>query len=260
MTAPPGSGLMLEAAGIEKRFGVHHVLRGVDLQVAAGEVVAVIGPSGGGKSTLLRCINFLEKPDAGIVRVDGQLMGYTMASGKLREVSHRHLRAQRTSIGMVFQAFNLFENMTILDNVMEAPRCVRGLTKADAQERAMALLRRVGMGQKAASYPSHVSGGQRQRAAIARALAMEPKLMLLDEPTSSLDPELVGEVLQVIAELAEIGMTLVIVTHEVGFAREVADRVVFIADGVVEEAGPAAEVLSAPRQERTKAFLRTVLS
>jgi polar amino acid transport system ATP-binding protein len=251
---------MLEAVGIEKRFGIHPVLRGVDLQVDAGEVVAVMGPSGSGKSTLLRCVNFLEKPDAGIVRIDGELMGYRVASGKLRELSARQLRAQRVSIGMVFQAFNLFENMTILDNVMEGPRCVKGVSKADAEEAAMALLRRVGMEQKARSYPSHVSGGQRQRAAIARALAMEPKLMLLDEPTSSLDPELVGEVLRVIAELAGTGMTLVIVTHEVGFAREVADRVVFMADGVVEEVGPAAEVLTAPRQERTRAFLRTVIS
>lgn len=251
---------MLEAVGIEKRFGIHPVLRGVDLQVDAGEVVAVMGPSGSGKSTLLRCVNFLEKPDAGIVRIDGELMGYKVANGKLRELSSRQLRAQRVSIGMVFQAFNLFENMTILDNVMEGPRCVKGVSKADAEQAAMALLRRVGMEQKARSYPSHVSGGQRQRAAIARALAMEPKLMLLDEPTSSLDPELVGEVLRVIAELAETGMTLVIVTHEVGFAREVADRVVFMADGVVEEVGPATEVLTAPRQERTRAFLRTVIS
>jgi polar amino acid transport system ATP-binding protein len=250
---------MLEAVGIEKRFGIHPVLRGVDLQVDAGEVVAVMGPSGSGKSTLLRCVNFLEKPDAGIVRIDGELMGYKVANGKLRELSGRQLRAQRVSIGMVFQAFNLFENMTILDNVMEGPRCVKGVPKADAEEAAMALLRRVGMEQKARSYPSHVSGGQRQRAAIARALAMEPKLMLLDEPTSSLDPELVGEVLRVIAELAGTGMTLVIVTHEVGFARGVADRVVFMADGVVEEVGSATEVLTAPRRERTKAFLRTVI-
>jgi polar amino acid transport system ATP-binding protein len=251
---------ILEAVGIEKRFGIHHVLRGVDLLVDAGEVVAIMGPSGCGKSTLLRCINFLEKPDGGIVRVDGELMGYRVTGGKLRELSPRRLRAQRTSIGMVFQAFNLFENMTILGNVMEGPRVVKGLSKEEAEATARTLLRRVGMEEKAGSYPSHVSGGQRQRAAIARALAMDPKLMLFDEPTSSLDPELVGEVLQVIAELAKTGMTLIIVTHEVGFAREVADRVVFLADGKVEEAGPAAEVLTAPKQERTKAFLRTVLS
>ncbi|SHL45113.1 amino acid ABC transporter ATP-binding protein, PAAT family [Pseudonocardia thermophila] len=254
MTTP-----MVEAIQIHKSFGHVEVLRGVDLVVQPGEVACVIGPSGSGKSTFLRCINHLETIDAGTMRVNGKLIGYREAGGKLHELRESEVAAQRRDIGMVFQRFNLFPHMTALENVMEAPRTVRRLPKKQAREQAMALLSRVGLADRCDNYPSQLSGGQQQRVAIARALAMEPRLMLFDEPTSALDPELVGEVLDVMRELAASGMTMVVVTHEMGFAREVGDKLVFMDEGVVVEAGNPREVLSSPRHERTQAFLSKVL-
>jgi len=250
---------LITISGLGKRFGSHWVLRDVSLEVDAGEVVAILGPSGAGKSTLMRCINLLEWPDAGVVVVDGELMGYRLVGQRLRELPDRKLRVQRAQLGMVFQRFNLFNNLTVMDNVMEGPRFVKGLPRHEVEEKARSFLQRVGMSDKLKAYPSQLSGGQQQRVAIARALAMEPKVMLFDEPTSALDPELVGEVLQVMRELAETGMTMLIVTHEVSFAREVADRVVFMADGAIVEEGAAKQVLTAPRHERTAGFLASVL-
>jgi polar amino acid transport system ATP-binding protein len=250
---------MVEAAAVHKRFGRLEVLRGITLEVGRGEVLCIIGPSGSGKSTFLRCINHLEKIDAGIIRVDGELVGYREAGGKIYELKEREVSRRRAEVGMVFQRFNLFPHMTALGNVMEAPVQVRGHGREEAAARARQLLAQVGLAEKADSYPAQLSGGQQQRVAIARALAMDPKLMLFDEPTSALDPELVGEVLEAMQELAQGGMTMVVVTHEMGFAREVADRVVFMDEGVVVEAGPPAEVLANPREVRTKAFLSKVL-
>ena len=250
---------MLRLEGVRKSFGRTEVLCGVDLAVAAGEVACLIGPSGSGKSTLLRCINHLERVDAGRIQVDGELIGYTERGGRLHERKESEVCAQRREIGMVFQRFNLFPHMSALENVMEAPVRVRGLGRAAAREGALALLERVGLGDKVASLPAQLSGGQQQRVAIARALAMRPKLMLFDEPTSALDPELVGEVLDVMRGLAADGMTMVVVTHEMGFAREVGDTLTFLADGVVVESGAPREVLADPRHERTRAFLAKVL-
>jgi polar amino acid transport system ATP-binding protein len=250
---------MVRADNVHKSFGSLEVLRGIDLTVAAGEVCCVLGPSGSGKSTLLRCINHLEKINAGRIFVDGRLVGYREKGGKLHEMREREVATQRRSIGMVFQRFNLFPHMTVLDNVMEAPCRVRREPKGQVRARALTLLERVGLADKVSSYPSQLSGGQQQRVAIARALAMEPKLMLFDEPTSALDPELVGEVLDVMKDLASDGMTMVVVTHEIGFAREVGDSLVFMDGGVVVESGPPREVLANPRQERTRAFLSKVL-
>jgi len=235
------------------------VLKGVDLVVKSGEVCCVLGPSGSGKSTFLRCINHLEKINAGRIFVDGELVGYRERGGKLHELREKEVAAQRRAIGMVFQRFNLFPHMTVLANVMEAPCKVKKEGKSDVRERAVALLDRVGLGDKVDSYPGQLSGGQQQRVAIARALAMRPKLMLFDEPTSALDPELVGEVLDVMKDLAGDGMTMVVVTHEIGFAREVGDTVVFMDGGVVVEQGPPAEIIANPQQDRTKAFLSKVL-
>jgi polar amino acid transport system ATP-binding protein len=251
--------LMVKAEGVHKRFGHVEVLKGIDLEVAPSEVLCVIGPSGSGKSTFLRCINHLEKIDAGRLWVDGNLVGYREHGGKLHELRDREVAAQRRDIGMVFQRFHLFPHMTALENVVEAPLRVKGIAKQAARARGGELLERVGLGDRVHNYPNQLSGGQQQRVAIARALAMEPKLMLFDEPTSALDPELVGEVLDVMRGLAADGMTMVVVTHEMGFAREVGDTVVFMDDGVVVEAGDPQQVLTDPRHERTRAFLSKVL-
>ncbi|MEV0275252.1 amino acid ABC transporter ATP-binding protein [Streptomyces sp. NPDC050610] len=250
---------MVKAEGVHKSFGPTHVLKGIDLEVAPREVFCLIGPSGSGKSTFLRCINHLEKVNAGRLSVDGELVGYRQQGNKLYELKDREVAAKRRDIGMVFQRFNLFPHMTAIENVMEAPVQVKREAKAVARERAERLLDRVGLADKAANYPAQLSGGQQQRVAIARALAMEPKLMLFDEPTSALDPELVGDVLDVMRSLAEDGMTMIVVTHEMGFAREVGDSVVFMDDGAVVEAGNPREVLTNPRHERTKSFLSKVL-
>ncbi|HEY8700721.1 MAG TPA: amino acid ABC transporter ATP-binding protein [Arthrobacter sp.] len=250
---------MVQADRVSKSFGSNNVLRSISLEVQPGEVLCVVGPSGSGKSTFLRCINHLEKIDAGRLFVEGQLVGYRQKGGKLHELRPREAALQRRDIGMVFQRFNLFPHMTALENIIQAPMRVKRIPKARATLRARELMERVGLGDKADHYPAHLSGGQQQRVAIARALAMDPKLMLFDEPTSALDPELVGEVLDVMKELATSGMTMIVVTHEMGFAREVADSVAFMDGGVVVESGPPRELLGNPRQERTRAFLSKVL-
>ncbi len=250
---------MVRAEAVHKRFGRNAVLKGIDLTVNRGEVMCLLGPSGSGKSTFLRCINHLEEINSGRLSVDGELVGYREKGGKLYELPEREVTSKRAEIGMVFQHFNLFPHMTALQNVTLAPTCVKKVSRDEARRRATDLLDRVGLGDKVDAYPVALSGGQQQRVAIARALAMEPKLMLFDEPTSALDPELVGDVLDVMRGLAKDGMTMIVVTHEMGFAREVADTVVFMDEGVVVEAGPPAEVLSAPQHERTRAFLSKVL-
>jgi polar amino acid transport system ATP-binding protein len=252
-------GAMVKAEGVHKRFGRLEVLKGITLEVKESEVMCLLGPSGSGKSTFLRCINHLEKINAGRLSVDGQLVGYREAGGKLHELRESEVCHKRAQIGMVFQHFNLFPHMTALENLVEAPIRVLKLRREEARERAGALLDQVGLADKAESYPAQLSGGQQQRVAIARALAMQPKLMLFDEPTSALDPELVGDVLDVMRLLASQGMTMIVVTHEMGFARGVADTVVFIDGGVVVESGSPAEVLGAPQHERTKEFLSKVL-
>lgn len=247
---------------IHKAFGDLHVLRGVDLEIGEGEVCVLIGPSGSGKSTLLRCINQLEEPTGGKVLIDGELQGYQpepLADGRWQKLSEKEISAQRSRISMVFQRFNLFPHMTALENVCEAPIHVRGVPKVEARAQALELLKRVGLGDRADHYPSELSGGQQQRVAIARALAMEPEIMLFDEPTSALDPELVAEVLQVLKDLAAEGQTMVVVTHEIAFAREVADHVVFMDGGQAIEAGAPSEVLDNPCSERLKEFLASVL-
>ncbi|MER5729693.1 amino acid ABC transporter ATP-binding protein [Streptomyces sp. NPDC098789] len=250
---------MVKAEAVHKSYGAAHILRGIDLEVAPREVFCLVGPSGSGKSTFLRCINHLEQVNAGRLYVDGQLVGYRQKGDKLYELKDSEVAAQRRDIGMVFQRFNLFPHMTAIENVMEAPVMVKGESKAVARARAVKLLDRVGLGDKGGNYPSQLSGGQQQRVAIARALAMEPKLMLFDEPTSALDPELVGDVLDVMRDLAESGMTMIVVTHEMGFAREVGDSLVFMDGGVVVEAGNPRDVLGNPQHDRTKAFLSKVL-
>ncbi|ANF33316.1 ectoine/hydroxyectoine ABC transporter ATP-binding protein EhuA [Leifsonia xyli] len=250
---------MVLAEGVSKSFGSNEVLKSIDLKVNPGEVLCIIGPSGSGKSTFLRCINHLERVDAGRLSVDGEVVGYRQHGDKLYELKPKEAARQRREIGMVFQRFNLFPHMTALENVIEAPIRVKGISKAKAVERANELLTRVGLADKGDHYPSQLSGGQQQRVAIARALAMDPKLMLFDEPTSALDPELVGEVLDVMKGLAASGMTMVVVTHEMGFAREVADELVFMDGGVVVESGDPREVLGNPQHQRTQAFLSKVL-
>lgn len=256
-------GPMVELAGVHKFFGEHHVLRGIDLVVPRGSVTVVLGPSGSGKSTALRCVNQLEEIDAGAIHVDGELMGYREGTRRgeptLFRLHPKAIAAQRSRIGMVFQRFNLFPHMTALGNVVEAQVQVLGRTKADADARARAILDQVGLSDRVDFYPAQLSGGQQQRVAIARALAMDPELMLFDEPTSALDPELVGEVLAVMRDLAGSGMTMIVVTHEIGFAREVADQVVFMADGQVVEHGTPEAVLGAPSEQRTRDFLARVL-
>jgi polar amino acid transport system ATP-binding protein len=250
---------MVHAQQVWKRFDGTPVLKGIDLEVAAGEVLCVLGPSGSGKSTLLRCINHLERIDAGRLSVDGELVGYRADGDRLHELREREVARRRADIGMVFQRFNLFAHLTVLENVIEAPLRVRRERRVEAVAHARELLERVGLSDKVEAYPAQLSGGQQQRVAIARALAMRPKLMLFDEPTSALDPELVGEVLDVMRGLAADGMTMIVVTHEIGFARQVADRVVFMDDGVVVETGAPREVLANPRHDRTRAFLSKVL-
>ncbi|MFJ6754463.1 MULTISPECIES: amino acid ABC transporter ATP-binding protein [unclassified Streptomyces] len=250
---------MVDVRGVHKSFGPLEVLRGVDLLVRAGEVTVILGPSGSGKSTLLRTINHLEKVDRGWISVDGDLIGYRNSRGKLYELKEREVLRQRTRIGFVFQNFNLFPHLTVLDNLVEAPVSVLDRPRGEAEGTARRLLDRVGLSDKADAYPLQLSGGQQQRVAIARALALEPKVLLFDEPTSALDPELVGEVLDVIKDLARAGTTMIVVTHEIGFAREVADTVVFMDAGAVVEQGPPAAVLDDPRQARTRAFLSKVL-
>jgi polar amino acid transport system ATP-binding protein len=249
---------LVHAVNVHKSFHGNEVLKGIDLDVAQGEVVCLLGPSGSGKTTFLRCINQLEDIDGGRIWVDGELAGYLEKGGRLHRRRDKEIAAQRREIGMVFQRFNLFPHMTAIENVMEAPVRVQGRSKREARERGLQLLERVGLGDRCDHYPAHLSGGQQQRVAIARALAMDPKLMLFDEPTSALDPELVGEVLTVMRELAEQGMTMIVVTHEMSFARGVADRVVFMDDGVVVEQGDPRKVIDNPQHERTKSFLSRI--
>ncbi len=250
---------MVKAEAVHKSFGRLEVLKGITLEVQPGQVMCILGPSGSGKTTFIRCINHLEQINAGRLWVDGELVGYRQSGDKLYELPDREVARKRTEIGMVFQRFNLFGHMTALENVVEAPIRVKHTPKDLAVRSARELLGRVGLADKCDEYPSRLSGGQQQRVAIARALAMNPKLMLFDEPTSALDPELVGEVLDVMRTLAEIGMTMIVVTHEIGFAREAGDIVVFMDEGVVVESGPPQEVLVSPREERTKLFLSKVL-
>ncbi|MGW6397791.1 amino acid ABC transporter ATP-binding protein [Streptomyces sp. NPDC055134] len=250
---------MVDIKAVHKSFGTLEVLRGIDLEVRTGEVTVVLGPSGSGKSTLLRTINHLEKVDSGWISVDGSLVGYRRSGDKLYELREREVLKQRTQIGFVFQNFNLFPHLTVLQNITEAPVSALKRPRQDALDSARRLLDRVGLADKADAYPKQLSGGQQQRVAIARALALEPKLLLFDEPTSALDPELVGEVLDVIKDLALQGTTMIVVTHEIGFAREVADTVVFMDEGRIVEQGAPGDVLDAPRHDRTKAFLSKVL-
>jgi polar amino acid transport system ATP-binding protein len=257
--APVIGEVIMRATDVEKRFGRLEVLKGVSLDVRQRETVCIIGPSGSGKTTFIRCINHLEKIDGGRIEVNGHLIGYREKNGKLVEDTERSIARQRTQIGMVFQRFNLFPHMTALQNVTEAPVRVLGANKKQAAEEAEVLLTRVGLGDKCGTYPGKLSGGQQQRVAIARALAMKPALMLFDEPTSALDPEVIGEVLAVMEELAHEGMTMIVVTHEMGFAREAADRVVMMDDGQIIEVGPPEHFFEAPEHNRTKQFLSKIL-
>ena len=250
---------MISAQNVHKSFGQFEVLKGIDLEVQPGEVACLLGPSGSGKSTFLRCVNHLDKATAGRLYVDGKLIGYREKNGILYEISEKQAAQQRSDIGMVFQSFNLFPHRTVIENIIEAPVQVKKIPEETARARAMELLEDVGLASKANNYPVQLSGGQQQRVAIARAVAMDPKLMLFDEPTSALDPELVGEVLRVMKDLAAEGMTMLVVTHEMGFAREVADKVFFMDGGVVIESGSPAEVLDNPQQPRTKDFLANLL-
>ena len=250
---------LVEIVGLTKRFGENAVLADVDLSVRAGEKVAIIGPSGSGKTTLLRCVAHLERPSSGHVDIAGERIGEKLVNGRWREMSDAEIARIRTGIGMVFQRFNLFPHLTALENVMLGPTKVLRQSRAEAEPHARELLRKVGLAHKAADYPERLSGGQQQRVAIARSLAMQPRLMLFDEATSALDPELIGEVLRVMRQLAAEGMTMVVVTHEMGFARDVADRVVFMADGAIVEEGHPQQIFSAPRADRTRQFLQTIL-
>ena len=250
---------LVRIEGLHKYYGHHHVLKGIDMTVKKGEVAVVIGPSGSGKSTMLRCVNLMETISAGRIHVGDQLIGYREVNGRLHDLKDKEIAAQRQNIGMVFQKFNLFPHMTALENVIEAPMQVKGQSKAVAKKRAAELLEMVGLGSRINHYPSQLSGGQQQRVAIARALAMEPEVMLFDEPTSALDPELVGDVLNVMKDLAKSGMTMIVVTHEIGFAREVGDTLTFMDGGVVVESGDPRAIIAAPQHERTKEFLSRVL-
>ena len=255
----PSSDVVVDATGVEKWFGRLHVLKGVSLTVRRREVVCVIGPSGAGKTTFIRCINHLEKIQGGRIFVNGHLIGYRDVNGRLVEDRERNIARQRQEIGMVFQRFNLFPHLTALENIVEAPIRVRGMSKGEALSMGRALLARVGLAAKENAFPAQLSGGQQQRVAIARALAMKPALMLFDEPTSALDPEMIGEVLEVMKELGREGMTMIVVTHEMGFAREVANRVVMMDEGTVVEDAPPAQLFANPTQERTRAFLSKIL-
>ena len=258
--APARAGdYVVQATDVEKWFGSHQVLKGISLNVKRGEVVVIVGPSGSGKTTFIRCINHLEKIQNGRIFVNGELIGYRERNGRLVEDSERNIARQRCEIGMVFQRFNLFPHLTALGNIIEAPVHVRGVLRGEAVETARALLSRVGLADKADAYPAQLSGGQQQRVAIARALAMRPSLMLFDEATSALDPEMIGEVLEVMKELAREGMTMIAVTHEMGFAREVADRVVMMDDGRIVEDTPPDRFFTAPSSDRSKAFLARII-
>jgi polar amino acid transport system ATP-binding protein len=250
---------MVIATNVHKSFGPLEVLKGISLEVARGEVLCLLGPSGSGKSTFLRCVNHLESIDIGSISVDGEYIGHSLQGRRLHELPPRDVARQRAGVGMVFQRFNLFPHFSALGNVMEAPMLVKGLSRTEARKKGLELLDRVGLADKATSYPIQLSGGQQQRVAIARSLAMDPKLMLLDEPTSALDPELVDDVLDVMLQLAGEGMTMIVVTHEISFARDAADQVVFMDGGVVVERGTASEVLDSPKHQRTQAFLSRVL-
>lgn len=250
---------MIKVEKVCKNYGTLKVLKEIDLKVAAGEVVVIIGPSGSGKSTLLRCLNYLEKINAGKIYIEGNLIGKVEVAGKLVDAKAKDIYKMRENIGMVFQRFNLFPHMTVLENIMEAPMMVKKLGKNEAKEVGLKLLEKVGLKDKASVYPSHLSGGQQQRVAIARAMAMEPDIMLFDEPTSALDPELVGEVLSVMKDLAKDGMTMVVVTHEMGFAREMADRVIFMDDGRIVETGAPEKIFTNPEHPRLKEFLNKIL-
>lgn len=250
---------LLNVERLSKSYGSHHVLKGIDMSVAAGDVTCIVGPSGSGKSTLLRCLNYLEVPDSGAIFLQGEPVGMRWRGEKLYRMSFNELSIQRQKMGMVFQGFNLFPHKTALENVIEAPVIVKGIGKAQAAEEGMALLDKVGLKERAHYYPRQLSGGQQQRVAIARSLAMQPTLMLFDEPTSALDPELVGEVLSVMRQLAEEGMTMVVVTHEMSFARDVADHLIFMDGGVIVEAGAPEDVLARPQHARTQSFLARVL-
>ncbi|WP_276203717.1 amino acid ABC transporter ATP-binding protein [Pseudarthrobacter sulfonivorans] len=258
-TVPASDKELVRIEGVHKFYGSHHVLRGIDMTVKQGEVAVLIGPSGSGKSTLLRCVNHLESISAGRIRVNDELIGYRERGGKLHELHVKEIARQRRNIGMVFQRFNLFGHKTALENVMEAPIQVKGKDKSSTKRRALELLDRVGLSERAYHYPAQLSGGQQQRVAIARALAMDPELMLFDEPTSALDPELVGDVLNVMKDLARSGMTMVVVTHEIGFAREVGDTLTFMDGGVVVESGNPRDVIANPQHQRTQGFLSKVL-
>ena len=258
-SAGPQTNYAVRAVDVHKSFGSTEVLCGVDLAVATGTCTCIIGPSGSGKSTMLRCINHLEPINSGRIWVNGQLVGYKAEGDHLRELSEREIAANRRDVGMVFQQFNLFPHMTVMQNIVIAPMKLAGVKQAEARQRARQLLDRVGLSDKADAYPAQLSGGQQQRVAIARALAMSPKVMLFDEPTSALDPELGGEVLDVMKALAETGMTMVVVTHELGFAREVADHIVFMDKGLIVEEGPPSQVLDRPSHERTRSFLSKVI-
>ncbi|WP_019123298.1 amino acid ABC transporter ATP-binding protein [Brevibacillus massiliensis] len=250
---------MIVVNKVNKHYGAHHVLKDIDLRIHKGEVVVIIGPSGSGKSTLLRCINYLEQIQDGSIEIEGKPIGLIHKNGKLVEMPQNELNAMREKVGMVFQNFNLFPHKTVLGNIIMAPLTLGKMKKQEAVSMARKLLEKVGLADKAEAYPDNLSGGQKQRVAIARALAMRPQIMLFDEPTSALDPELVGEVLSVMKELAKEGMTMVVVTHEMGFAREVADRVVVMADGRIIEKGPPSKIFLSPENERTKNFLSKVL-
>jgi len=251
-TAPP----LVQVHNLHKHFGKLHVLKGIDLTLSKGETLVIVGPSGSGKSTLLRCINHLDVPSGGVIMVDDQQIGFDLVRGRLLPLSRTQIARQRRIIGMVFQHFNLYPHLTVLENVIEAPVYVHGQPRAEAQEYALALLERVGLSDKAHAWPAQLSGGQQQRVAIARALAIRPKIILFDEPTSALDPELVGEVLDTMRQLAQEGLTMMIVTHEIGFARDVADRVAVMAEGQVIEIGTPAEVIDNPQHARTQEFFR----
>jgi len=255
----PSGDVVVDATNVNKWFGKLHVLQDVSLQIKRQEVVVILGPSGSGKTTFIRCVNHLEKIQSGRIFVNGHLIGYREVNGKLVEDKEANIATQRQEIGMVFQRFNLFPHKTALENIIEAPTQVRGMAKDEALEMGRALLMRVGLAAKETSYPAQLSGGQQQRVAIARALAMKPALMLFDEPTSALDPEMIGEVLEVMKELAREGMTMIVVTHEMGFAREVADRVVMLDEGLIIEDGTPEHFFTAPTHERTKAFLSKIL-
>ena len=252
--------VIMEITNLHKHFGQNHVLKGIDLSVHQGEVVVVIGPSGSGKSTLLRCLNYLETPSQGTVAFQGEMIGAILVNDKLKPVAEKKMNEQRAKIGMVFQQFNLFPHLTVIQNLIEAPVQVKKISRDEARPLALKLLERVGLSDKVNAYPKSLSGGQQQRVAIARALAMNTQMMLFDEATSALDPELVGEVLKVMKDLVKEGMTMMVVTHEMGFAREVADRVVFMDGGRIIEQGPPSEIFKNPKETRTNEFLKVVLS